>query len=450
MKKIPAAYLDDFLKQRLALIKARAQLAATLFLISFFIGSTVTVGVLNEELGRQLVLAWLYTACVFFVTIFVLFRKPPSVATAKLKIVLLVIMILAVLTRYYIVISEPPFNVAMVFIFTLIGLTLIFPWLPWHIITLLILHVGAYIVFLMNVPAYVYKNDMVATDVPDYLQGFVIMFLAFFVCYIVTRYEREREIENFILLKELEAKSRQMQKELDLATRVHKTLIPKSLRTDLVDIAVMYLPMYYIGGDYAKFYFIDKHKLIFIICDVTGHGVSAALMVNRLHAEFMRLANAGKEPGTLLKELNDFISADFEGTNMYLSAFCGLLDFRMKKLIYSNHGHPPQYIYKITESDIRQLSAQTSFLGIDSKEDVIYQNEVDFSRGDRVLLFTDGVTETKDKDKQEYGPRRLEDFIRKNRRLPVEIFNQNLLDELNAFRYGAYADDVFILALQIK
>jgi len=116
-----------------------------------------------------------------------------------------------------------------------------------------------------------------------------------------------------------------------------------------------------------------------------------------------------------------------------------------KALLTSTQSLIPRF-----ESDIRQLNAQTSFLGVDSQEDVTYQNDVDFGKGDRVFLFTDGVNETKDQKKQEYGQDRLEDFIRKNHGLPVEIFNQNLVAELNAFRFGPYTDDVFILSMQIK
>ena len=106
-----------------------------------------------------------------------------------------------------------------------------------------------------------------------------------------------------------------------------------------------YLPVYYIGGDYTKFNFLEKDKLIFIITDVTGHGVPAALLVNRIHSEYERLAKEGYSPGELLRELNKFIEEDFGSSGMYLSAFCGLLDFKKMKLTYSNYGHPSQLLF---------------------------------------------------------------------------------------------------------
>jgi sigma-B regulation protein RsbU (phosphoserine phosphatase) len=266
----------------------------------------------------------------------------------------------------------------------------------------------------------------------------------------VRKKEAARDVENFVLLKKIEEKNEQMRRELELATRIHKTLIPHSVSTDMVDVAVMYLPMYYIGGDYAKFHSIDKDRFLFVICDVTGHGVSAALLVNRLHTEFERLVRDGKEPGALLKELNDFITKDFGEINMFLSAFCGLLDFKTMKLLYSNHGHPDQYIYRVTKSDIQRLSSDASLLGLPIADENTYQHAVSFSKGDKILLFTDGVLDARNKDGESYGEARLEGFIKSRHALDTGRLNQSLVDELNSFKDGPFTDDIFILSIHIK
>jgi len=276
--------------------------------------------------------------------------------------------------------------------------------------------------------------------------------IAFWVCYIVTSRERKRELENFIILKEVEKKNEQMHKELELATHVHNRLVPHSVSTDRADIAVTYRPMYYIGGDYAKFHFIDKDRLLFIICDVTGHGVSAALLVNAFNSEFERLVRTGKEPGTLLKELDRFIVEEFAETNMYLTAFCGLLDYGNKKFRYSSYGHPPQYIYRASDSDIKRVAAQTSMLGLPIEDEEIYQNEIPFYKGDQLLLFTDGVVEAKSRAGAEYGNERLEAFIRKNQFTQAELFNEELLAELGTFSGTdeGFKDDILVLNIRVK
>ncbi|MFC1699593.1 PP2C family protein-serine/threonine phosphatase [Candidatus Omnitrophota bacterium] len=449
MKNIPDIYLEEFFQQQTGLIKSRIQLAGMLFVSTFFMGTVISNFFLGQASSFHQLLTWLFSISIC-VMAFILARKIFTIRQAKLSAFLFMTMVLAVLVRYYALESAAPFNVAMVFIFAFFGFSLMFPWFPKEIFAVLLLHCCAFGLYLFGLGTYIFKDNTIIIEVPDYLQGFVIMFLSFWVCFVVSKGERQREIENFVLLKNTESQNKQIQQELDLATRVHKTLIPKSLSSDLVDIAVMYLPVSYMGGDYAKFHFVDKLKLIFIICDVTGHGVPAALLVNRLHTEFERSARAGKPPGVLLKQLDDFIIKDFAGTNMLLSAFCGLLDFKEKKLNYSNHGHPDQYIYKISNSALSNLSSQGSLLGLPFRDENVYQQEINFDKGDRILLFTDGVTETRNRDNHEYGKDRLEEFIKQNHDLPVEAFNQKLLDEINKFKHGNFQDDVFILNLHIK
>ena len=135
---------------------------------------------------------------------------------------------------------------------------------------------------------------------------------------------------------------------------------------------------------------------------------------------------------------------------MYLSAFCGLLDYRSRKFIYSSYGHLPQYIWKTADSAIEKIFAQSSFLGLPTEDENIYQNEMPFRKGDRIILFTDGVTETKNTAGEQYGERKLENFIRKNHGMSLELFNQQLVAELNSFSGGKFTDDIFVLTICAK
>ncbi|MBN3038002.1 MAG: serine/threonine-protein phosphatase [Candidatus Omnitrophica bacterium] len=449
MEKLPTRYLDEFLRQKAALIKSRVRLSVAVFLSTFIIGGALANLAIYGAVSQELMFTWLFAILICAVALF-LARRAATLRRAKISAALLILMLLFTMVSFHIKESVPPFYATSIYLIMLFAITFIFPWLTREITGIALLHLGIFSFYFYSVPTYIYKNHTYYSDFSDYIQGFVLLSVATCICLVISKHEREREVENFILLKRVEDNNRQMQKELNLATRVHKTLIPKSLNSNLVDVAVMYLPMYYMGGDYARFNFIDKNRLIFIICDVTGHGVSAALLVNRLHAEFERISREGKQPGVLLKELNDFITKDFAGTNMYLSAFCGLLDFTNRKLYYSNRGHPAQYIYRITKSDILQLSSQATWLGIDLYKEELYQAEIEFNKGDKVLLFTDGVTETKNKQGEEYGGKRLEGFVKNNHSLQARKFNQKLVDELNGFKTGEFADDVFILSIDIK
>ena len=89
-------------------------------------------------------------------------------------------------------------------------------------------------------------------------------------------------------------------------------------------------------------------------------------------------------------------------------------------------------------------------MGIPLADEGVYQRVVSFNNGDRILLFTDGVIETKGAGGIEFGQERLEGFIRKNHGLDVDYFNRQLYDELRAFRHEPFEDDIFIVNIRIK
>jgi sigma-B regulation protein RsbU (phosphoserine phosphatase) len=249
---------------------------------------------------------------------------------------------------------------------------------------------------------------------------------------------------------EIREKNIIMTKELELANRIHKSLIPLSMKNDLADIAVSYKPMLYMGGDYAKFHFIDKDKLMLIVADVTGHGVSSALLVNRIHTEIERLLRESFDPGLILKGLDEFINKDFGKMGYYLSAFCGLLDFSRNKLIYSNHGHPPQILLQSGDNKIVLMESQTILMGIGMDAAGIYSSEIPFAKGDRLILFTDGVIEAKDKAGELFGYELLDEFVKQNSGKEVVDFNNSLIKKLDEFQSGAQNDDIFLLTIQTK
>lgn len=448
IKKIPATYLEEFIKNYYSLIKNRVKLLCFLALGIYSIATLISYFLFPRSFKiEEIPLFSIFIIGSIFIIYFA--NKASSLKTTKITAYIFVLLILIFITAIAIVYYQYIEVSSALYLFVLFLVAFTIPWSPIEVIPISALHILSYSVL------FIYAKDMLLTsgvriNFERYADGILFLSLGCAFCMIIRRKEIARDIQNFILLKEIESKNQQMQKELELATRIHKTLIPNSVSTDLVDIAVSYLPMYYMGGDYAKFRFIDNDKLIFIICDVTGHGVSAALLVNRFHAEFEHLAREGKNPGLLLKELNNFILESFQGINMYLSAFCGLLDFKQGKFIYSNHGHPTQYIYRISNSEIKLLPSQTSLLGLPIKEEGTFEQIINFKKGERILLFTDGVTEARDKSGQVYGEEKLEEFIRNNYGLQVESFNQKLLNALNLFNQGPFNDDIFILNIYLK
>ena len=455
-KKLPENLLGDFLKEQTTLIKSRLRLAALLLVICNLAGDIIGMLALQEKVTYQMQLTWTWSFLICLATYF-LAGKIRTFKAAQISALFFIVLVLVTMTRDSIAYQIPPFDSAMGFIFMLFAFSFVFPWSVLKSLLVSLLHFIAFGTLLACIPQYVYNGAVIKTGVIDYINGFIMLFLSAVVSLVVIKRERERDLENYILLKDVEEKNDQMEKELKLATKVHSKLIPHSTSTNLADIAVTYVPMHYIGGDYAKFHVYDKHKLLFIICDVTGHGVSAALTVNALNTEFERLAKEMKLPsdilpGEILKAVNTFMLNNFSELNMYMTAFCGLLDFHhlSRKFTYSSYGHPPQYIYHSANPKLEKLAAQTSFLGLPLDDQKTYNNEVPFGKNDSILLFTDGLIEARDLKGDEYGADRVEAYISKNRGLGVDIFNENLLNEANAFAHNDLKDDLFILNIKTK
>lgn len=448
IKKIPQKYLDDFHEEQRLRIKSRVQVYCILTVSLYFLTAIIN-SIVNPETPMIVeIIAGVILTVGGAITLFLNGRNK-TLLGAKLNAYLFTIILVVLFVRLGIYYADDPFLSAAGYVFTLFFVSITIPWSGPEIIPLGFIHVAAFTTEFMYVQYGPGVTQQTFT-VTEYLNGLIFIILAFIICIVVRAKETERDVENFILFRDVEAKNKQMTDELEWATRIHKTIIPNSVNTDEVDIGVTYLPVYYMGGDYTRFNFLEHDKLIFIISDVTGHGVPAALLVNRIHAEFERLGREGKEPGELLRELNEFIKEDFEGSDMFLSAFCGLLDMRKMNLKYSNYGHPPQYVYGEKDKKVHSLGAQTSLLGLPMDDDEVYQEEMTLTPGDRILLYTDGVTETFDSSRDEYGYERLEKFIKKHHTLGVGKFNERLLKDLDEFKCEPFKDDICILDMIVK
>lgn len=278
----------------------------------------------------------------------------------------------------------------------------------------------------------------------------ILLAVAATVCTIVKRSETVMRGKDFALQKEIEEKNAAMTKELELASIIHDSLIPKSMTSDAVDIAVVYKPMLSIGGDYAKFHALDKGRFFFMIADVTGHGVSAALLVNRIHTEIENLIRRDLSPGEFLRSLDRFIASDFGKMGIFLSAFCGVLDLAHGVLTYSSYGHPPQILFQRKDKAVVLMESQTFLMGIGMDSNDIHQLKVGFNKGDRIFLFTDGIIEAKSPAGEEFGEARLEEFVKENADLAVTGLNDKLIAELGSFQLDKQYDDIFMVSIEIK
>lgn len=317
--------------------------------------------------------------------------------------------------------------------------------LPWNVFETLLIGLFTIVNFM-----WIYR--MAETYVSDELfaLNIVLLLMAASIAAVVKRSEFALRKKEFVEHRDLEEKNARVARELELANKIHKSLLPRSVKHGLADVAVSYLPVLYMGGDYANFRFFGDDRLLFIVADMTGHGVSAALLVNRMDTEIQRLLNEKVTPGEMLKSLDDFITGNFGKMGYYLSAFAGLLDLSKNMLFYSNYGHPPQILVRSKGDEVVLLESQTSLMGMGIEAASVHSSSTVFERGDRLVLFTDGILDAKNASGEFYGHERLEVLAKSNKQINVAEFNDKLLQDVHVFQSGLQSDDIFVMTIQTK
>lgn len=453
MSKIPARYMTEFRAKQTQLVRGRVGLLAfTAMNICFAISFQYALRkyFLNEDSFRpkELIL-WLVFFSAGTVIILLNNRSKSLVRSKTLGYVFHSLLVFALATLG-VIYADNALLFPFYFAFALLLTCVTVPWKTLDIVVLSSISIGTFAAFHSYVTYGLHKTIPSFNRFHAFWDGLLFIGIGFVMGLVIRRNENEREIENFILLEQVEEKNRQIEEELSLARHIHETLIPAPLSSENVDISVQYVPVRHVGGDYARFLFLSDGRLMFFISDVTGHGMAAALLVNRLHAEFDRLSREHQEPAALMHELNDFIACDFSRQNMYLTAFCGVLDFDKRTLIYCNHGHPSQYLVRRETNVVEPLTAQSGLLGLWPDETPSHQNSLRFEDGDEIVLFTDGVTEAHQDSEDLFGERRLMDFISPRRSADRRMLSAGIIEALKDFTGNQFKDDIFVVHIRIK
>ena len=209
-------------------------------------------------------------------------------------------------------------------------------------------------------------------------------------------------------LTETTAAKERIQSELNVATDIQASLLPRLFpafpdRSEF-DVFASMDPAKEVGGDFYDFFFIDQHNLCFLIADVAGKGVPAALymMVAKtlLKSEGQRLG----EPDKILGHVNNILAADNDSC-MFATVFCAILDIRSGEVRFANAGHNPPLV--IDSSGVRYLVLKPGFV-LGPMEGMLFETErLTLQPGDTLFLYTDGVTEATNSADELYGEPQL-------------------------------------------
>ena len=246
----------------------------------------------------------------------------------------------------------------------------------------------------------------------------------------------------------LEARERDMEEDLLLAARVQESLAPRGLTWAGASVETYYQAARKIGGDYGVVAPGDD-DLTLVVCDVSGHGIGSALVANRIYTETISLIESGAGLAPMFQQLNRFVLQNLGSSVMYFTLAAARLRRGGRSLEFCGAGHPPAILLRPGEAPQFLRSASTilgCFKDAVSQEPTV---EMALEAGDRVMLYTDGFTETFNSRREMLGVEGLAEIAREVSALPLSEMKQRILDRVAAWRDGPAADDMSLILVEV-
>jgi|SRR5271165_237632 len=248
----------------------------------------------------------------------------------------------------------------------------------------------------------------------------------------------------------LQKRQMEIDEDLRLAARVQKSLTPRSISCDTVSVDSYYQPVRSIGGDFALVNSADHEHLSLFVCDVSGHGIGSALVANRIYSETAAHLRSGMPFLDIFGELNRFLIEDIPGSGMYVTAAAARINTRRRSMVFAGAGHPPAMLARRGQDPLL-LESRSMILGVlPDAVDATPALELELQTDDRVLLYTDGITEVFNSRGEMLGISGVQEIVRQASCLPPHEMKQAILDRVAAWREGPATDDVSLMLLHVR
>ncbi len=242
---------------------------------------------------------------------------------------------------------------------------------------------------------------------------------------------------------------RQLESELELSQVVQRALLPQEApNIPGMNIAAFSRPAQIVSGDYFDFVPFKDGGHGFVMADVSGHGVSAGMLMTSLQTAFHTLVPTAESPLDVLERINHLYMHNINFTT-FVTIFFGKLDARTRIFTYANAGHNSAYLLRSGSQEEILLHPTGPAIGLMEGFNVRVE-QVTLNSGDTMVLYTDGVTEAENRDGQQLGIDRLAQVIRENPGQSAEQLIQTILRAVNAFTDGSpLVDDASLVVCKV-
>jgi sigma-B regulation protein RsbU (phosphoserine phosphatase) len=248
----------------------------------------------------------------------------------------------------------------------------------------------------------------------------------------------------------------EMRRELVDARKIHESLFPEAIEIGELRFTFDYEPMRQIGGDFLFAHRLKspdgapaERPLSVVLLDVTGHGIPAALTVNRLHGELERVfaENPDIGPGEVLGLLNRYVHLTLASHSIYLTALCLRVDVEASTLEFASGGHPPAFL-RAVDGTVEELVSTSFVLGAASHADYDpAPRTLRFGPGDTVIAYTDGAIEARNDDGKMIRIDGLRRMVASAGGIPPTKWPAAFRHEVTEYRAGPAEDDTLLFVV---
>ena len=235
-----------------------------------------------------------------------------------------------------------------------------------------------------------------------------------------------------------------IRKELEIARRIQTSILPETMpQLEGLRLAAQYLPMSEVAGDFYDFLVVDEQRVGLLIADVSGHGVGAALVASMVKIAIAAQAEHAADPAKVMAGLNTVLSGKLQG--QFVTAAYLFLDLETGSGCYSAAGHPPLLHYRAAEQKVQDVVENGLILGV--MPFATYESRsLSIGKGDRFLLYTDGVLEATQRG-EEFGAERVKGVLERSR--TAEETCASISQEVGDWSKGVAGDDITIVVAEI-
>ncbi|MCC6550819.1 MAG: SpoIIE family protein phosphatase [Ignavibacteriaceae bacterium] len=256
-------------------------------------------------------------------------------------------------------------------------------------------------------------------------------------------------LENSHLLAESIEKER-LERELDVAREIQRKLIPAELPVMRnIELSALFIPAFEVGGDYYDFFELGNGDTGFVIADVSGKGISAAFIMAEIRGIFATLSRMTDSPRELMIRTNQILKRSLDRRHFVTAVFCSISD-RQDEIRMVRAGHLP--ILRLREGSVEEILPGGIGLGLHYGElfgSSLEEISLELKENDVFIFFTDGITEAKNGNMEDFGMSALKDIIIKHQTLPAEDMANKIIQEITLFsESGTQHDDITLMILR--